>query len=399
MEPCSRKVLFVTPNWPLGATFGGQLRALHTARALRAIGDVTVVVVGSNARDADSHRATESEFRVEEPVFENRALLRGPADRLRLLIDPKFLNVHGVSSSAADRERIQRLQREHDLTWVFNARTPNILHIWHWSRTHLDIDDIPSLSFRTAPDRSMMDVVRNASRAVILRRRERALPSRFTTLSVCSDADRRYLGLSTAHVIPNGFEPPSQTRPRNPATPPRLGFIGLFSHRPNAEGIQWFLHKIWPKVLLAVPDARLRLIGRDAQDAIPPGHRNVDILGWVADPADEMATWSAMIVPLRFGSGTRIKIAEAFSRRCPVVSTPFGAYGYDVEDGCQLRLAAQPDAFAQACVDLMARPAAGTALAERAWADFLARWSWDVIRPRIIAAAEDCLRQHASHKA
>jgi glycosyltransferase involved in cell wall biosynthesis len=122
-----------------------------------------------------------------------------------------------------------------------------------------------------------------------------------------------------------------------------------------------------------------------------PTAPGVDALGWIADPSTEIATWSLTVVPIHFGAGTRIKIADAFSRKCPVVSTRFGAFGYDVVDGRQLRLADTPESFVRACIELIRDRAAASGLAERAWSDFLEKWSWEAIAPRVQAAATDCL--------
>jgi glycosyltransferase involved in cell wall biosynthesis len=114
-------------------------------------------------------------------------------------------------------------------------------------------------------------------------------------------------------------------------------------------------------------------------------------MGYVSDAGSEMATWSAMIVPVRQGAGTRVKIADAFSRKCPVVSTKLGAYGYDVQSGRELLLADKPNDFAQACVSLIRERTAASAMADRAYAAFLQNWTWDAIAPRVWAAAEDAL--------
>ncbi|MBA2271174.1 MAG: glycosyltransferase, partial [Chthoniobacterales bacterium] len=120
-----------------------------------------------------------------------------------------------------------------------------------------------------------------------------------------------------------------------------------------------------------------------------------DALGFVEDPAAEIATWSAMVIPIRLGAGTRVKIADGFSRKCPVVSTQLGAFGYDVQHGLELLLVQDDDpvGFASACVSLLADPAKARAMAERAYAAFLEKWTWDAIAPRVWDAAEDCLRR------
>ena len=239
----------------------------------------------------------------------------------------------------------------------------------------------------------MSEKVKAGMEMHLSRRRERFWRERFSVLSVCSEADRKYLrGGEHAHVIPNGFERPTQEPVWNPVDPPRIGFIGLFSYSPNLEGMKWFLRECWPLVKRAIPNARLRLVGKDTDGPLRPNAPDIDALGYVDDPADEIAAWSAMIVPVIHGAGTRVKIADAFSRKCPVVSTRVGAYGYDVRDGRELLLADDPRQFAAACVDLIRDRAAAEAITERAYKAFLENWTWDAIAPRVWAAAEDALR-------
>jgi glycosyltransferase involved in cell wall biosynthesis len=212
-------------------------------------------------------------------------------------------------------------------------------------------------------------------------------------LSVCSEADRQYLGGGEhVHVIPNGFQRPAQAPARNPCDPPCIGFIGLYSYFPNLEGMRWFVRQCWPLVKRELPNAHLRVVGRDSDGPLKPAGPDIETLGFVADPAAEIATWSAMVVPVLHGAGTRIKIADAFSRKCPVVATRMGAYGYEVQSGRELLLADDPGAFAAACVALFRDRAAGSAMAERAYDAFLQKWTWDAIAPQIRAAAEDALR-------
>jgi glycosyltransferase involved in cell wall biosynthesis len=196
------------------------------------------------------------------------------------------------------------------------------------------------------------------------------------------------------HVIPNGFARPRETPHYAPtANPPRLGFIGLYSYPPNFDGVQWFLNAVWPSVRQAVPGVRFRLVGKGTDGPQQPVAPNVDALGWLDDPAEEIASWSAMVIPIRIGGGTRIKLVDAFSRKCPVVSTRFGAYGYPVQSAKEVLLADDPDIFASACAHLIRHPELGTRLAETAWQEYLRHWTWEAIAPKVWAAAEDCLRR------
>jgi glycosyltransferase involved in cell wall biosynthesis len=124
-------------------------------------------------------------------------------------------------------------------------------------------------------------------------------------------------------------------------------------------------------------------------------HLGSDIqgLGWVADPGPEIATWAAMVVPIRMGGGTRIKIAEGFARQCPVVSTSLGAYGYDVTDNEELLLADSAGAFAAACIALLKSSDLRKRLTEKAFVKFRERWTWEAVASRVEAAVHDCLEK------
>ena len=121
----------------------------------------------------------------------------------------------------------------------------------------------------------------------------------------------------------------------------------------------------------------------------------VGALGVLEDPDAEMATWAAMVVPVLTGAGTRGKIAHAFSRKCPVVSTPLGAYGYDPTDGRDMLLGASVQGFANACVRVIRNPGDAAEMAERAWQRYLTKWTWEAVRPHVWAAAEQCIRSTA----
>lgn len=390
------KILYITSCWPHDNAFGGQLRALNIGRALKKLGDVSLAVVASDSPDSAVVERTGAEFRLESPIRVEMLPNSGLWEKSQWALNPRYLNVHGCVARVDDRERLFKRFDQFDLIWVLNSRTPNILQRWRWPRAVLDIDDIPSTFQRTIWQNGALFKDRLKARVTmgLLQRRERLWKKRFDVVSVCSEPDRVYLGGGKhIHVIPNGFEAPTQIPVRNPVAPPRIGFIGLYSYLPNREGVEWFIRNCWGKIKAQVPEARFRLIGKDTDGTLKPTAPDLDALGFVTDPAAEMNTWSVMITPVHSGAGTRIKIADAFSRKCPVVSTSLGAFGYDVQNGRELLLADSPEDFASACISLIRDPALGSALADRAHEAFLKKWTWDAISPRICAAAEDCLRQ------
>lgn len=398
MKADSPRILYVSSCWPHDRACGGQLRALNIGRALQKFAEVTLTVVSQDRPDDGSVRRTAAEFLLDPPVRVEMSPKRGWGERLRWTFDPRYLNFHGCAARAEDRARLLDRGRSFDLIWILDSRTPNILGQWRWPHTVLDMDDVPSTYQRSIWQNAVgpKERIKAGLLVPLLRRRERLWRERFTTLAVCSEADRRYLGGGEhIHVIPNGFERPREEPRRSLASPPRLGFIGLFSYPPNVEGVRWFIRECWPGLKREIPDVRLRLMGKDTDGPLKPVAPDVDALGWVADPAAEIATWSAMITPVRTGAGTRIKIADAFSRKCPVVSTKLGAFGYEVQHGRELLLADDPPEFAAACGSLIRDREMAAGMAERAFNLYIEKWTWDAIAPKVRAAAEDGLRSRA----
>jgi glycosyltransferase involved in cell wall biosynthesis len=397
-RPRRPRILYFSPYWPEQVASAGELRAMHVARGLQEIGELEMVVVYDHER-ADR---PDTEFKVvcSVPVRPRPSVSFG--QKLRWALNPRTAYPHGQGVDDDATRRVLRIAEEFDMLWFCMLRTANMFPRWSWPRSVLDIDNVPSTYEQSVwkTERGLRNRLLAAKRIFGWRRRDKLLGERFTALGVCSETDKCYLqnlGVKAPlYVIPNGFERPAVPPIRQVATPPRIGFIGVFDQwHPNLGGIRWFASQCWPRIKHEVPDARLRLLGRDSDGPLKPEGPEIDGLGWLDNAADEIATWSASVVPICVGAGTRGKIAHAFSLKCPVVSTALGACGYDVTDGREVFLADSAKDFANACVRAIRQPAQAAIMAEKAWQLFQDRWTWHTIRPSIWAAAEHCLRLNA----
>jgi glycosyltransferase involved in cell wall biosynthesis len=112
---------------------------------------------------------------------------------------------------------------------------------------------------------------------------------------------------------------------------PEFVFLGLLSQPWNADGLRGFVEEVWPELLRRRPDARLRVIGKQAPawltELAAQQPENVLVEGYVEDLDTALAGAAAMLNPARFGTGVKIKVIEAIGRGVPVVSTPLGADG------------------------------------------------------------------------
>ena len=167
------------------------------------------------------------------------------------------------------------------------------------------------------------------------------LTEREATVVAVSRRDADLLGVP-CHVVPNGCDVPS-----DPPPPPKDGtvlFVGSLGYQPNRDAVQWWSDEIHPRLPLGSPP--LTVVGRGA-DGLPP-LPGIDLVGEVDDVAPHLARARAVAIPLRQGSGTRLKLLEAMAWGRPVVVTAKGAEGIEVRDGAEVLLRDQPDAFAAA---------------------------------------------------
>jgi polysaccharide biosynthesis protein PslH len=200
---------------------------------------------------------------------------------------------------------------------------------------------------------------------------------------VCSVADQKRLAAdapsATTAVIPNAADVEHlQPRAGDPAPDGRtVLFFGLLSTVPNVDGVVHFLREIWPRILAARADARFVVVGANPGAAIRahagPG---VSIIGPVDDLRPHLASASVIVVPLRLGSGTRLKILEAWAMARPVVSTALGAEGLDAVSGRHLLIADDPADFASAVLRVLGEPSLANELARGGRALVTERYSW-----------------------
>jgi polysaccharide biosynthesis protein PslH len=200
---------------------------------------------------------------------------------------------------------------------------------------------------------------------------------------LCSAADEQRLlkqvtGVRTA-VIPNAADVEYyQPRPTDPPPDGRtVVYFGLLSTVPNVDGVTHFVRNIWPRIVAAHPQARCKIIGgRPPPSLLALAGPRVELSGFVSDLRPHLAAAAAVVVPLRLGGGTRLKIVEAMAMGKAVVSTTLGAEGIEAVPGHDLLIADEPGAFADAVGRLLAEPSLAARIGQSARELAVERYSW-----------------------
>jgi len=145
--------------------------------------------------------------------------------------------------------------------------------------------------------------------------------------------------------------------------PPRaerleIVFSGNLAYPPNIQAVQFFHAKVWPALQSRWPELRWKILSKNpgAIYRLAIGDPRIELTGFVEDAIAVLAQSQVAIVPLLAGSGTRIKILEAWAARTPVVSTHLGAEGLECRDREHLLLADDAESFTAAVSELLALP-------------------------------------------
>jgi glycosyltransferase involved in cell wall biosynthesis len=181
----------------------------------------------------------------------------------------------------------------------------------------------------------------------------------FDHIVAVSDTDaswfRRRIGPSGVGIVPTGVDTRCYTRPQH-GTPDNhlIVFVGSMDWEPNVDAVLHFCNAILPSVRELIPEVRFRIVGRNPGTAVRRlASASIEITGSVDSVIPHLLEAAVVVVPLRAGGGTRLKILEAMAMGKAVVSTTIGAEGLDLKDGSEIILADQPTSFAHAVVGLL----------------------------------------------
>jgi glycosyltransferase involved in cell wall biosynthesis len=218
-------------------------------------------------------------------------------------------------------------------------------------------------------------------------RYERTVVRKFQHVVAVSESDRalmtEWVDADRVTVVPTGVDL-AEYRP-NPDAPepgPVVTFVGAMDWEPNVDGVEYFASEIWPAIKADVPGACLRIVGRNPDRRVKKwASESIEVTGRVPSVVDYLHQSAVVIVPLRIGGGTRLKIYEAMATAKAVVSTTVGAEGLDVRHGRDIILADDTRSFSQAVIMLL-RDRELRRRYERAAAETAARCDWPAIGER-----------------
>jgi glycosyltransferase involved in cell wall biosynthesis len=181
---------------------------------------------------------------------------------------------------------------------------------------------------------------------------------------------------------------------RELASEPTLLLIGSFDRAPNAEGAERFLKEGWTRVRAKLPNARLRIVGRQipARLTVLARSMGAEAVGFVPDLATELARAWAIVVPVWYGAGVRVKTVEAIAAGVAVASAPLGVEGLGLGAGQHFLLGRTGAELGSAALELLESPERAAELAARAHSSMRERFGSEAVASRTVELCEAALR-------
>jgi len=395
------KILYVSPMPPSPPLGGAQARMHGLMTNLARRHDITAICLIDEDGDVEEcRRAMRSYCRdvILVPNPNGRAGLAKRMLQLRSIASRRSYEHHRFRVPALQEELDRRL--EHERFDVVNLEFTYLGGL----RLRPSSAGMPAPPLVLGTHEIAYDIVRQVARGGAsagrrlyaalnwrkLRRDEHAAFRAADGISACSAADQArvlaHVPAARTVVIPNAADVDFyQPRPSDPPPDGRtVVFFGLLSTFPNIDGVLFFLREIWPRVAAERPAARCRIIG-----ARPPapvrqlaGPR-VEIAGFVEDLRPHLAAAAVLVVPLRVGGGTRLKIVEGMAMGRPIVSTTLGAEGIEAVHDRSILIADEPATFAGSVIRLLDDPVLAARLGRSARELAVERYSWPAAARRL----------------
>jgi polysaccharide biosynthesis protein PslH len=397
------RTLAICDRWPWPVRSGGQHRLAAMLKALNELGGLEICIVSPDPFD-DSGRAATSVALPTARVVGVRLTERPPQRRtMSYLLSSRWpwWDPRGRIDFPATRDSMRTAigHDRFDVVWAYTTLGAPLVHGWGARIRMVDLPELLDVMRRQAgglspvPGRPLSRLKRKYLQAIEVnawRRVQRRACAQASHVAVPSETDCEALDCrAPVLVVPNGYEIPSDPVGRPDDTERRtrtLMFQGTMSYFPNRDAADFFAREVFPLIRQRIPDAQFRVVGPASPEVLRLAEgEGVLIVGAVERIEDELAKADAVVVPLRIGSGSRLKILEAWAHRIPVISTTVGAAGLPASQAENLLLADSPLGLADACIRILTDQDLRAQLAETGRQTVASSFDWADIQARFLA--------------
>ena len=385
-------ILLLSPWLPWPLYDGGRIRIFETLRCLSRRHSVTLVTSVCRPEEVEqaaaltefcpnvvttvlSHKTAAVVSRLSRGMLSRRPLIQsfyydaGLARKIRQLtsrvaydvIQVEFPFLAPYLGAIDPRSRAKKILTMHNIE---SLRFERELQLAHWGKRRLVL----------------------LGNHLFFREWEKEALRQFDGIITVSEVERTWVQQqvpgTAVEMIPNGVDTEyfHAASPVARASDPYIVFTGAMDYPPNIDAAGWFCNEILPALQRSVPHIRLKIVGKNPHPhVLALTQRNgVEVTGTVPDIRSYVSGSLALVVPLRSGGGTRLKILEAMALERPVISTTVGAEGLAATPGTDILIADDAQQFIKHIQLLLSSPESGAAIGKAGRRLVMEKYDWRV---------------------
>jgi len=356
------KILFLSPTVPFPLTDGGRIRVFNLLKQIATKSDVTLLALETQPSDAEGI-AQLQQLGIQVHLIPNAPTL--PPVSFGTLLKA-FLKRQPITVARYDLPAYRQKFKELVETGSFN-----LVHyeMFHTAQFHtetrlpgvLSQQNVDSAIWRRLCSETANPFYKFAywTQQLAFQRYERVLSPKFDAVTCTSDIDaavfQRHCARDAIEIIPNGVDVTHYQPDSSAEVSAHLIYIGSMDWYPNEDAVSFFVDEVLPRIQESIPDVRFSIVGGNPSARVQKltERKGVIVTGRVPEIKPYFAEATVFVVPLRIGSGTRLKILEALAMGKAIVSTSVGAEGLALKDGEEIFIADEPTVFADAVTRLL----------------------------------------------
>ena len=347
---------------PFPLTDGGRIRVFNLLKQIAQKSEVTLLALETQETDADGV-AELQQLGIQVHLVPNAPTL--PRLSLSTLVKA-FRKRQPITVARYDVPTYRQKFRELIANESFDLVHYEMFHVAQfYTETHLprvlSQQNVDSAIWRRLCSETANPFYKFVywTQQLAFQRYERVLSPKFDAVTCTSDIDaavfQEHCAEDAIQIIPNGVDITHYRPDFTTEAPAHLIYIGSMDWYPNEDAVGFFADEVLPRIQEKVPDVAFSIVGGNPSPQVQKlaAREGVVVTGRVPEIKPYFAEATVFVVPLRIGSGTRLKILEALAMGKAIVSTTVGAEGLDLKDGEEIFIADEPTAFANAVIRLL----------------------------------------------
>ena len=391
------KILFLSPTLPYPLIDGGRIRVFNLLKQIALKNDVSILALETQDTDKESIIKIQ-ELGVNVHLVENDTTL--PTVSINTLLS-SLINKQPITVTRYNIPAYKQKFRE-----LLDTHTYDVVHyeMLHTAQFHVETD-LPSILSLQNVDSAIWGRLQQETMNPFykfaywtqfraFKRYEKALSPIFDVVTCTSDIDaavyHQYCSENRVVVIPNGVDVSHFSPATTSQALAHLIYIGSMDWFPNEDAVTFFAEDILPIIRKSVPDVRFTIVGGNPSERVQrfANEEGIEVTGRVPEIKPYFAEATIFVVPLRIGSGTRLKILEALSMGKAVVSTTVGAEGLSLQNHEEIIIADEPTSFAEEVVRLLTIPSLRKEIGENGRKRVEQDYDWRNIGEKLVGIYE-----------